>query len=30
MHAGKTLKPKTLMGILDDMGITAEELRQLV
>ena len=30
MHAGKALKLKTLAGILDDMGITADELRSLL
>jgi len=30
MHAGKTIKPKTLIGILDDMGISVEELRSLL
>lgn len=30
MHAGKDLRPKTLAGILDDMGITPEEFRRLL
>ncbi len=30
MHRGKALKPKTLSGILDDLGITAEEFRRLL
>jgi len=30
MHAGKDLRPKTLEGILDDMGVTAEEFRRLL
>ncbi len=30
MHAGKTIRPKTLAGILDDMGLTAEEFRNLL
>ncbi len=30
MHAGKTIKPKTLAGILEDMGLTAEEFRNLL
>lgn len=29
VHAGKTIKPKTLAGILEDMGLTAEEFRNL-
>ena len=29
MHKGKTIKPGTLAGILHDMGITAEEFREL-
>ena len=28
MHAGKAIKPKTLLGILDDLGITVEELKR--
>lgn len=30
MHAGRTIKPKTLTGILDDMGLTTEEFRDLL
>ena len=30
MHAGKTIKPKTLAGILEDMGLTAEEFCNLL
>ncbi len=30
MHAGKDLRPKTLEGILDDMGVTSEEFRRLL
>lgn len=30
MHAGKTIKPKTLAGILEDMGLTVEEFRNLL
>ena len=30
MHAGKAIKPKTLLGILDDMATTVEELRRLL
>jgi len=30
MHAGKTIKPKTLAGILEDMGLTMEEFRNLL
>lgn len=30
MHAGKTIKLKTLGGILEDMGLTAEEFRDLM
>jgi predicted RNA binding protein YcfA (HicA-like mRNA interferase family) len=30
MHAGRALRLKTLLGILDDLGITAEELRELL
>jgi len=30
MHAGKDIRPKTLEGILDDMGITPEEFRRLL
>jgi len=30
MHTGRDLKPKTLAGILDDLGITADEFRNLL
>ena len=30
IHAGKDLRPKTLAGILDDMGVTPEEFRRLL
>lgn len=30
MHAGKDIEPKTLKGILDDMGVTPEEFRRLL
>ncbi len=30
MHSGRTLRPKTLTGILDDLGITVEQLRELL
>jgi len=30
MHAGREIKPKTLASILDDMGITAEQLPQVL
>ena len=30
MHSGKIIKPKTLAGIIDDMGITAEEFGKLL
>lgn len=30
MHSGKDIKPKTLKGILDDMGVTAEAFRKLL
>ncbi len=30
MHAGKTIKPKTLADILEDMGLTVEEFRNLL
>lgn len=30
MHAGKTIKPKTLAGILEDMGLTVGEFRSLL
>ena len=30
MHAGQDLKPKTLRGIIDDLGITVEEFQQML
>jgi predicted RNA binding protein YcfA (HicA-like mRNA interferase family) len=30
MHAGRPLRPKTLAGIIDDMKITVEQLRELL
>jgi predicted RNA binding protein YcfA (HicA-like mRNA interferase family) len=30
IHAGKTLKPKTLKSILDQAGMTVDELRALL
>lgn len=30
VHAGKTLKPKTLAGIIKDMGLTVEEFTALL
>ena len=30
IHAGRTIKLKTLQGILDDAGLTAEDLRTLL
>jgi len=30
MHAGKSIKPKTLAGILDDMGLSGEDVRKLL
>lgn len=30
IHAGKDIKPKTLLAILDDMGITVDRLRELL
>ncbi|MBI2843778.1 MAG: type II toxin-antitoxin system HicA family toxin [Armatimonadetes bacterium] len=30
MHAGKTLKPKTLAGIIRDLGLTVEEFVELL
>jgi len=30
LHAGKDIKPKTLAGIIEDMGITPERLRELL
>lgn len=30
MHKGKTIKPKTLSAIIQDMGISVEEFRNLL
>lgn len=30
LHAGRTIKPKTLSGILEDMGVTVDQLRELL
>jgi predicted RNA binding protein YcfA (HicA-like mRNA interferase family) len=30
VHTGKTIKPKTLTGILEDLGLTVEGLRELL
>ena len=30
MHAGKAIRRKTLAGILEDLGITPEQLRELL
>jgi predicted RNA binding protein YcfA (HicA-like mRNA interferase family) len=30
MHAGRDVKPKTLSGILSDLGITPDEFRKLI
>jgi predicted RNA binding protein YcfA (HicA-like mRNA interferase family) len=30
MHSGRAIRPKTLAGILEDMGITADQLRELL
>ncbi len=30
IHAGRDIKPKTLHGIIDDMGITVEQLKELL
>jgi predicted RNA binding protein YcfA (HicA-like mRNA interferase family) len=30
VHAGRTIPPGTLKGILDDVGMTADELRVLL
>lgn len=30
MHAGKTIKPKTLLAIVDDLGITIEQFRAML
>ena len=29
LHAGRNLKPKTLRGIVEDLGITIDELREM-
>jgi predicted RNA binding protein YcfA (HicA-like mRNA interferase family) len=30
MHSGRVIRPKTLAGILEDMGITVDQLRELL
>ena len=30
MHSGRDLKPKTLRGIIEDLGISPEEFRQML
>jgi predicted RNA binding protein YcfA (HicA-like mRNA interferase family) len=30
MHAGKDIKPKTLAAIIEDLGLTTEEFRELL
>ena len=30
LHAGRDIKPKTLHGIIDDMGITLEKFKELL
>ena len=30
VHSGRTLKPKTLAAIIDDLGLTVEEFRELL
>jgi len=30
MHAGRTIKPKTLAGIREDMGLNVEQFRDLL
>lgn len=30
MHAGRDIKPKTLLGIIDDMHITPEQFKELL
>jgi len=30
MHAGRNIKPKTLAGILEDMGLTPQEFQELL
>ncbi len=29
-HSGRDIKPKTLYGIIDDMGITPEKFKELI
>ena len=30
LHVGKTIKPKTLLGIIHDMGVTKEQFREML
>ena len=30
VHAGKNLKPKTLAGIIEDLGLTVEQFRDML
>lgn len=30
VHAGQTIKPKTLYGIIDDMGLSPEQFKNLL
>ena len=30
IHQGKDIKPKTLKGIIDDMGVTIDEFKELL
>jgi predicted RNA binding protein YcfA (HicA-like mRNA interferase family) len=30
MHSGRDLKPKTLRGIIEDLGVTVEEFQAMV
>jgi predicted RNA binding protein YcfA (HicA-like mRNA interferase family) len=30
MHVGRSIRPKTLAGILEDLGVTIEQLRELL
>jgi predicted RNA binding protein YcfA (HicA-like mRNA interferase family) len=30
MHAGATIKPKTLLAIIEDMGLTPDEFRDML
>jgi len=30
IHPGKDIKPKTLKGIIDDMGVTIDEFKELL